>query len=149
MKKRIAIISAAFMMAVGFQQVHAQQQIDLGESTLSEMDVKEQSTTRVDQLDQEALLDLSSEQKDSLVTAMVEYNKAHISLQEKFQEDISNMEMAFQKTINDILDADQRDSLESYLQKLHDNQEEEYRKQFEEAQKQWEEEMKKRAEEAK
>ena len=38
MKKRIAIISAAFMMAVGFQQAHAQQQIDLGESTLSEMD---------------------------------------------------------------------------------------------------------------
>jgi hypothetical protein len=149
MKKRIAIISAAFMMAVGFQQAHAQHQVDLGQSTLSEMDVKEQSTTRVEQLDKEALLDLSSEQKNSLVTAMIEYSNAQISLQEEFQEDMSNMEMAFQKTINDILDTDQRDSLESYLNKINDKQEEEYRKQFEDAQKQWEKEMNKKVEEEK
>jgi transposase-like protein len=150
--KRMAIIGAAFMMAVGSQQAQAQeeqQQTDMGQSQLSQQDVKVQSALRVDQLDKDVPLDLQEDQKNSLIRAMIEYNNAQTALQEEFQEDMSNMEAAFQKTINDILDTDQRESLEGYLKELQQKQEENYKKQMEEAQKQWEAEMKKKAEEAK
>lgn len=154
--KRMAIISAAFMMAVGFQQAHAQdsqQRADIvGQSQLSQQDVKVQSALRVDQLDKDVPLELAEDQKNELVQAMVEYSNAQTALQEEYQEDMSNMEAAFQKTINDILNTDQRESLEGYLKKIQQKQEENYKKQMEEAQKQWEAEMKKKkkkAEEAK
>lgn len=150
--KRMAIIGAAFMMAVGFQQAHAQdsqQRADIGQSHLSQQDAKVQSALRVDQLDKDVPLELAEEQKNELIQAMVEYNNAQTALQEEFQEDMINMEAAFQKTINDILNTDQRESLEGYLKKMQQKQEENYKKQMEEAQKQWEAEMKKKAEEAK
>lgn len=154
--KRMAIISAAFIMAVGFQQAHAQdsqQRADIvGQSQLSQQDVKVQSALRVDQLDKDVPLELAEDQKNGLIQAMVEYSNAQTALQEEYQEDMSNMEAAFQKTINDILNTDQRESLEGYLKKIQQKQEENYKKQMEEAQKQWEAEMKKKkkkAEEAK
>lgn len=150
--KRMAIIGAAFMMAVGFQQAHAQdsqQRADMGQSQLSQQDVKVQSALRVDQLDKDVPLELAEEQKNELIRAMIGYNNAQTALQEEFQEDMSNMEAAFQKAINDILNTDQRESLEGYLKKMQQKQEENYKKQMEEAQKQWEAEMKKKAEEAK
>lgn len=138
MKKRFAIIGAAFMMAFSATQTQAQQQVNMGQNTLSESDIKEQSATSIEQLNKDVELDLSSEQKDRLVTAMVEFNKAQVSLQEEFQEEMTNMEEAFQKSMSDILDSDQRESLEEHSMKQQKELEEAYARQLEEAEKQWE-----------
>jgi hypothetical protein len=150
--KRMAVIGAAFLMAVGFQQASAQQmqqqQPNMGQNQMSQQDVKQQSAVRVDKLNEDVPLDLNEDQKNSLIMAMVEYNNAQTTLQEEFQEEMSSMEAAFQKTINDILDTEQRESLEGYMKEIQEEQEANYKKQMEEAQKQWDAEMKKRVKEA-
>lgn len=150
--KRMAVIGAAFLMAVGFQQASAQemqqQQPNIGQNQMSQQDIKQQSAVRVDKLNEDVPLDLNEDQKNSLIMAMVEYNNAQTTLQEEFQEEMSSMEAAFQKTINDILDTEQRESLEGYMKEIQEEQEANYKKQMEEAQKQWDAEMKKRVEEA-
>lgn len=146
MRKRIALISASFMVAVSMQSVQAQTQSQ--EYVVSQDEVRNQSEARVNELNEAVPLDLYNDQKNKLVNAMIEYNNAQVALQQEYENASHDMEMAFQKTINDILDRDQRDSLENYLRTIQEEYEQMYEENARIAREDWEAEMQRRSQQS-
>lgn len=136
--KRMAIIGTAFMMAVGFQNVNAETgQEGANYKKISIDDAKERATKRVEELDKEVPLDLNKKQKNKLISTMVQYNNAKIDLQNEFQTRKVDIEEAFEKSISDILDTDQRESMEEYLYKVQQEYNEKQQERVRKAQEEW------------
>ena len=146
MRKRIALISASFMVAVSMQSVQAQTQSQ--EYVVSQDEVRNQSEARVNELNEAVPLDLYNDQKNKLVNAMIAYSNAQVALQQEYEDASYDMEMAFQKTINDILDREQRDSLENYLRTIQEEYEQMYEENARIAREDWEAEMQRRSQQS-
>ena len=139
MKKRMAIIATAFMLGTTMANAQVQEMEDSQSSEFSKQNIRDGNVSledgmrqQVESLNQQANLELSDEQKNELVTKMVSYQEAQLSMHRQFQEDMKMAQQAFEKEISDTLTADQRDDLEAYEEKQRIEREQRMRKMAEE-----------------